>query len=175
MTAAASREAPQADLRFLLRTGPHTHVMVDALSELVIADYGDAPVDPESAYRSVEPIRGLVREVAETGAVPFVVGGDHSLMYPDVAAISDIYGKGKVGVIHFDAHYDAGSSGLGHNLTHGTPVRRLIEQGRDVDDLPEVSLQPVHGHGAVDRVAAEAEEVVADADGNLGTEPDRLS
>lgn len=121
---------------------PHTHVMVDAMSELVIADYGDAPVDPESAYRSIEPIRGLVREVAETGTVPFVVGGDHSLMYPDVAAMSDIYGKGKVGVIHFDAHYDAGSSGLGHNLTHGTPVRRLIEQGHvNGDNFIQVGLR----------------------------------
>ena len=51
------------------------------------------------------------------------------MMYPDVAALADVYGKGKVGVIHFDAHYDAGSMGLGHHLTHGTPVRRLIEQG----------------------------------------------
>lgn len=29
-------------------------------------------------------------------------------MYPDVAALTDVYGKGNVGVIHFDAHYDAG-------------------------------------------------------------------
>ena len=50
-------------------------------------------------------------------------------MYPDVAAMADVYGKGKVGVIHFDAHYDAASFGLGHWLTHGTPVRRIIEQG----------------------------------------------
>ena len=107
----------------------HQHVRVDALEELVIADYGDAGIDPESNYRSVETVRSVVREIAETGATPFVIGGDHSLMYPDVAAISDVFGKGKVGVVHFDAHYDAGSFGLGHNLTHGTPVRRLIEQG----------------------------------------------
>ena len=108
---------------------PHSHVMVDALEELVIADYGDAPVDFESAYRSIEPVRGLVREVADTTTVPFIIGGDHSLMYPDVAALADVYGKGKIGVVHFDAHYDAGSMALGHNLSHGTPVRRLIEQG----------------------------------------------
>ncbi len=108
---------------------PHAHTRVDALEELVIADYGDAAVDFESAYRSVEPIRGLVREIAETGTTPFVVGGDHALMYPDVAALSDVYGKGRIGVVHFDAHYDAGSAGIGHNLTHGNPVRRLIEQG----------------------------------------------
>lgn len=108
---------------------PHTHVMVDALAELTIADYGDAAVDFDSTYRSIEPVRALVREVAETGTIPFVVGGDHSLMYPDVAALADVYGKGKIGVVHFDAHYDAGSVYLGHNLSHGTPVRRLIEQG----------------------------------------------
>jgi agmatinase len=50
-------------------------------------------------------------------------------MYPNVAAMADVFGKAKVGVIHFDAHYDATDAGLGLNLTHGTPVRRLIEQG----------------------------------------------
>ena len=108
---------------------PHQHVRVDPFSELVVADYGDAGVDPESAYRSIEPVRGIVREIAEAGAKPFVIGGDHSLMYPDLAALADVYGKGKIGVVHYDAHYDAGSFFLGHNHSHGTPVRRLIEQG----------------------------------------------
>ena len=108
---------------------PHTHVMVDALKDLVIADYGDAAVDFESVHRSVEPVRAIVREITETGTKPFVIGGDHALMYPDVAALADVYGKGKIGVVHFDAHYDAASFGIGHHLTHGTPIRKLIEQG----------------------------------------------
>ena len=107
----------------------HQHTRVDAFEELVVADYGDAPVDPESSYRSIEPIRGVVREIAEAGTLPFVIGGDHSLMYPDVAALADVYGKGKIGVVHFDAHFDASSFFVGHNHSHGTPVRRLIEQG----------------------------------------------
>jgi agmatinase len=108
---------------------PHVHTMVDAFAELTVCDYGDAAIDFESTERTIEPVRSLVREVAETGAMPFVIGGDHALMYPDVAALADVYGKGKVGVIHFDAHYDAASSGLGHWLTHGNPIRRLIQQG----------------------------------------------
>ena len=108
---------------------PHGHTRVDALQELVICDYGDAAVDFESTHRSIEPIRGIVREVAETGAMPFIIGGDHALMYPDVAALADVYGKGKIGVVHFDAHYDAARFSIGHHLSHGTPVRRLIEQG----------------------------------------------
>lgn len=107
----------------------HQHTRVDAFQELVIADYGDAAVDPDSTYRSIEPVRAIVREIADAGTMPFVIGGDHSLMYPDVAALADVYGKGNIGVVHYDAHYDAGSFFLGHNLSHGTPVRRLIEQG----------------------------------------------
>jgi agmatinase len=43
-------------------------------------------------------------------------------MLPDAAALADVYGKGKVGVIHFDAHYDAGDNRYGHKFSHGTPV-----------------------------------------------------
>lgn len=108
---------------------PNQHTRVDPVNELVVADYGDAAVNNMSLYASIEPVRSLVREVAETGTIPFIIGGDHSLMYPDVAALADVYGKGKVGIIHFDAHYDATDAGFGLNLTHGNPVRRLIEQG----------------------------------------------
>ena len=57
------------------------------------------------------------------------MGGDLSLMYPDVVAVTDHYGKGKVGVIHLDAHFDPSGSTFGHYLTHGGPVKRLIEEG----------------------------------------------
>jgi len=108
---------------------PNTATMVNPHRELVMADYGDAPVDPLSTERSIGPIRQLVREVAETGTIPFIVGGDHSLMYPDVAAVSDVYGKGRVGVVHFDAHWDAAGVGLGHHISHGRPIRLLVEEG----------------------------------------------
>jgi len=70
-----------------------------------------------------------VREIVETGAYPIILGGDHSLMRADGMALADIYGKGKVGVIHFDAHHDASDNQFGHHVAHGTPVRRLIEDG----------------------------------------------
>jgi agmatinase len=108
---------------------PHLHVMVNWQKELVAVDYGDAAVDYLSVERSMEPVREIVREIAETGAIPIVVGGDHSLEYPNVAGVADVYGRGNVGVIHFDAHYDAGESELGHLISHGQPVRRLVEEG----------------------------------------------
>jgi arginase len=110
-------------------SAPHMHPMVNPFTELTIVDYGDAPVDPLSAHRSMEPIRAFVRGVAETGAIPVVVGGDHSLMYPDVAGVTDVWGKRKVSVVHFDAHWDALKVGFGHLISHGSPVYRLISEG----------------------------------------------
>jgi agmatinase len=114
---------------------PHMGVMVDPLQDLTIVDYGNAPNDMMSTERTIHAVRSFVRQVAETESepgkkvMPIIIGGDHSLMYPDVAALTDVYGKGNVGVIHFDAHYDAGKYGMGHLINHGMPVYRLIEEG----------------------------------------------
>ena len=106
---------------------PHMHTQVSPFNELNIVDYGDINVDQLSTERSLEHIRSMVRDVAASGTIPMIVGGDHSLMYPDVAGVVDVYGAGNVGVIHFDAHYDAGNSGS-HLLSHGQPVRRLFNE-----------------------------------------------
>ena len=114
---------------------PNMHVMVDPFEELVVADHGDAPIDIMSTERSMHAIRDYVRRAAsveiEPGkhVIPFIIGGDHSLMYSDVAGVVDVYGKGNVGVIHFDAHYDVSSYGFGHLINHGMPAYRLIEEG----------------------------------------------
>jgi agmatinase len=114
---------------------PQMHVMVDPFKELTCVDYGDAPIDIMSTERSIHAVRAFVRQAVEVenesgnNVFPIIVGGDHSLMYPDVAALTDVYGKGNVGVIHFDCHYDAGKYGFGHLINHGMPVYRLIEEG----------------------------------------------
>lgn len=109
-------------------SGHDQYVHVNGSKVLNIVDYGDAAVDNLSTERSMEHVRSLVREIAETGAVPMIVGGDHSLSYPNVAGLADVYGKEKISVIHFDSHYDAWWGGA-HLISHGLPVYRLLIEG----------------------------------------------
>lgn len=102
---------------------------IDFMQEFKIVDYGDAAVDNWSVERTAVAVHHLVRQVVDTGVIPVVIGGDHSLMYADVVAVTDKYGKGKVAVVHWDAHFDGTPLVFGHYLTHGAMVRRLIDEG----------------------------------------------
>lgn len=108
--------------------GIDMYTMVDPSKELRIVDYGDIAVDNMSTERTVAHVRERVAEIARTGAIPFIVGGDHSLEYSDVAGLADVHGKGSFGVVHFDSHYDAGKGGV-HFITHGAPVYRAVKEG----------------------------------------------
>jgi agmatinase len=102
---------------------------IDFMQVLKVVDYGDAAIDILSPERSALGVHKMVKEIAETGTIPVIIGGDHSLMYPNVVAVTDVYGKGKVGVVHFDAHFDGIPLMFGHYLSHGAMVRRLIDEG----------------------------------------------
>ncbi|MEU9367143.1 arginase family protein [Streptomyces avermitilis] len=71
--AAYGLRALRGDERILPNT-PKTPVSpstrIRPCDELTVVDYGDAAVDPFSIDNSMEPIRALVREIAETGAIP---------------------------------------------------------------------------------------------------------
>lgn len=108
--------------------GSDQYVQINASKVLTIVDYGDVAVDNNSTERSMRHVREVVRDIAATGAIPMIVGGDHSLEYPNVAALADVYGKERVSVIHFDSHYDAWWGGT-HLISHGYPVYRLINEG----------------------------------------------
>ena len=119
-----------------------------ALQELTVVDYGDAPAEPMSIERTIPEIRKFVASVAgveiEGGkrTIPIIIGGGHALMYPDAAGLTDIYGKGNLSIIHFDAHADQAPVGFGHFVTHGNPVRNLVEGGFvKGEDIIQVGLR----------------------------------
>jgi arginase family enzyme len=67
--------------------------------------------------------------VAAAGAVPVVLGGDHSIAWPDATGVARHLGFGRVSLVHFDAHADTGHMAFGSLYGHGQPMRRLIESG----------------------------------------------
>ena len=101
----------------------------EVFNRIRCVDAGDAPVVPSRPERAMRVIREKVRRVAGSGAIPIVLGGDHSISYPSIAAVSEVRSPRKVGVVHFDAHADTAADIWGAPASHGTPMRRLITEG----------------------------------------------
>jgi agmatinase len=107
--------------------GPHLEAGVDASDVLRMVDFGDAAVVPSDPVASHAAIEKVVAEVVEVGAVPIVLGGDHSIAEPDIRACAAAHGP--LGLVHFDTHTDTGREVYGVELSHGTPMFRLVEAG----------------------------------------------
>lgn len=108
---------------------PHLDTGIDPLAVLGVVDIGDVALIPGYVEESITAIRQAVRAVATAGAAPLVIGGDHTITFPDAGGVADVHGFGEIALIHFDAHADTAESHYGKLLGHGTPMRRLIESG----------------------------------------------
>ncbi|HLI42602.1 MAG TPA: agmatinase [Streptosporangiaceae bacterium] len=108
---------------------PHLALGVDPLAELRVGDAGDVLMRPGQTEASLAALEAAVHAVAAAGAMPVVLGGDHTVTYADATAVARHVGWGRVSVIHFDAHADTGDTQWGALYGHGTPMRRLIESG----------------------------------------------
>src|ERR1700730_7261565 len=71
---------------------------------LKVIDYGDAACYPGLTEPAHGAIRARVAEVASRKIVPIVIGGDYSITSPSATAGADADGRGKVGMVPFDAH-----------------------------------------------------------------------
>ncbi|MDQ1670607.1 MAG: hypothetical protein QOE40_2668 [Actinomycetota bacterium] len=108
---------------------PHLALRVDPLQDLVVVDAGDVEMPPGHIERSLDALTEAVATVAMSGAIPVVLGGDHSITLADVTGVARRHGDGRVSVVHFDAHADTGDIEFGSLYGHGQPMRRLIESG----------------------------------------------
>ena len=74
-------------------------------------------------------LEDAVHDVAKAGPIPVILGGDHTITFPDATGVARHVGWGRVSLIHFDAHADTGNTQFGSLYGHGTPMRRLIDSG----------------------------------------------
>jgi agmatinase len=105
----------------------HPVLDVSPFDLLRVADYGDLPVNPISIEDSYARIEAGLKPVLDAGTIPMCVGGDHSILLPILRAIHKKHGP--VALIQLDAHSDTWDQYWGMKYSHGTPVRRAIEEG----------------------------------------------
>src|SRR5207244_13491099 len=122
-----ARFAPRAIRAASCPPGPHLEAKVDAFAALRVVDFGDAPVVPAAPEASRRAIEQTVRQVVDAGAIPIVLGGDHSIAEPDIRACAG--GHRPLGLVHFDTHTDTGTEVFGVEPSHGTPMWALVEAG----------------------------------------------
>jgi arginase family enzyme len=121
--------------------GSDVDAQIDPTLVLRIADYGNLAVDNMSVERPIGHGRFRIADIVSTGAVPFIVGGDRALTYPDVAGVVDTLGKGKVALVSFSPHPDA-IADFDHELVDAVAVGRVLTEGLvDGKNLVQIGLR----------------------------------
>jgi agmatinase len=100
---------------------------IDVFAALSVVDGGDLAVTPGNAERTTAQIAEGLAPVVDAGAVPLVLGGDHSIVLGELRAHARAHGP--VGVVLLDAHADTWDAYYGERYFHGTPFRRALEEG----------------------------------------------
>jgi agmatinase len=105
----------------------HPRHKIDVFATLNAVDGGNVPIPPFHPQLAREAIENEIERVVKAGAIPFTVGGDHSIAYPILRAIAKQHGP--VALVHVDAHLDtSGPEVWGDPHHHGTPMRHAIEE-----------------------------------------------
>src|SRR4029078_5351433 len=91
-----------------------------------VADVGEVDAPQVSIERCYEAVESRVGALADAGARPIVIGGDHSISLPVLRALDRR--PGRLALVQFDAHIDTWDEYFGGKYFHGTPFRRAIEE-----------------------------------------------
>ncbi len=106
---------------------PDIQTLVDPMQELSVVDYGDFSVDNMSTERTIDHVTAMVAETAATGAVPMIVGGDTSMLYPGVKGVAQAREGEPFGLVHFSAHPDADRHAV-HTISDTQAVFKLLDE-----------------------------------------------
>ncbi len=89
-----------------------------------LVDAGDIDILHTDAMTSLANVETGVRALLDRGALPVVLGGDHAVTAPAIAAFSE---HGPLHVVQFDAHLDFVDERMGVRFGHGNCMRRAAE------------------------------------------------
>lgn len=92
---------------------------IDLRETLTMVDAGDIQVIPANIEKSFDQIALAIGYITERNVFPVVLGGDHSIGYPDIRGLAP-YIAGNIGIIHFDRHSDLSEKTYDERM-HGSP------------------------------------------------------
>ena len=104
-----------------------------------IVDMGDADIVHTDTVNSHKNIETGVRAALTAGALPVIIGGDHSVNIPCINAFE---GQGDIYILQIDAHLDFVDERHGVRFGHGNPMRRAAEKPY-VTGLTQVGIRNV--------------------------------
>jgi agmatinase len=108
-------------------------------ADLKIVDLGDADIVHTDTLNSHANIEFGVRQILKAGALPVVLGGDHSINIPCINAFDD---QEPVHLVQIDAHLDFVDERHGVRFGHGNPMRRAAEKDY-VTGLSQIGIRNV--------------------------------
>ena len=123
-----TRFGPRAIRAASCPPGPHLEAGIDAFAVLRVVDFGDAavlPADPVRTHAAIEALVGAGRRRRRAADHPRRRPLDRRAGHPRDRRAA----RGPVGLIHFDTHTDTGTEVFGVELSHGSIMYRLVEQG----------------------------------------------
>jgi agmatinase len=112
---------------------------VTYLEGVRMVDIGDADIVHTDTVTSHANIEAGVRAILAAGALPVVIGGDHSINIPCIRAFD---GHGPIHIVQIDAHLDFVDVRHGVRFGHGNPMRRAAEQAH-VTGLSQFGIRNV--------------------------------
>ncbi|MFW6160802.1 MAG: agmatinase [Acidobacteriota bacterium] len=116
-----------------------TETGINLEEETVFVDLGD--IDASGNYSKISPrIEEKVFEVCRRGAVPVILGGDHSISFPAVRGAAKIFPH--LDILHFDAHPDLYNELYGDPYSHACPFSRIMEE-KLAENLIQVGVRAV--------------------------------
>ena len=110
-----------------LTRGFHPAQGLELFEQLRCADGGDIVCVPMSIERTLDNIRARALQIARAGALPAIVGGDHSISLGVLRALAEVHGP--LGLVHFDAHSDTYGPAWDIDVHHGTVFRNALQEG----------------------------------------------
>lgn len=129
---------------------------VDLVEKVKMCDLGDV-FTIGNIEKSFDQVSRAVSHVYASGCFPFLMGGDHSLGYPNVRGIAP-HVDGDIGIIHIDRHIDTQEKDMDERMHtcpwfHATnipnaPARNLVQVGIGGWQVPRAGVKVARERGS---------------------------